>query len=51
MQINVDKNRGKVGLICVNNKKLQDYQKLSCKQYEAKMVWMAERLVCIDDHG
>jgi len=45
------KNKAKVGFICENNKKAQDYQQLSCKQYEAKMVWVAERLVCNDDHG
>jgi hypothetical protein len=47
----VGKNKGKVDLVHVSNKKQQDYQQLSCKQYEAKMVWVVERLVCIDDHG
>jgi hypothetical protein len=51
MQINVQKSKAKVGFICVNNTKPQDYQQWSCKQDEAKMVWVAERLVCNDDHG
>jgi hypothetical protein len=50
MQINVDKNKAEVEFIFVNNKP-QDYQQLSCKQNEAKMVWVVERLVCNDDHG